>query len=133
MNNYMRDELPPISMTADDHDRLAQLARVALDRVPAAEFLSREVDRAEIVNGPSVLSGLVRMGSQVQFRDDVTGQVRWVTLVYPNEANVSDGRISVLTPIGAALIGLSLGQSIEWQLPSGGWKSLTVLEVKDPT
>jgi regulator of nucleoside diphosphate kinase len=69
------------------------------------------------------------MGSQVEFRDDTTGQVRSVTLVYPHEADLAAGKISVLTPIGAALIGLSASQSIEWQAPSGGWRSLTVLKV----
>jgi regulator of nucleoside diphosphate kinase len=74
-----------------------------------------------------VLPGLVTMGSKVSFRDDTTGQERTVLLVYPDEADVSEGKISVLTPIGAALIGLSIGQSIEWQTPAGGWRSLTVL------
>jgi regulator of nucleoside diphosphate kinase len=55
-----------------------------------------------------------------------------VTLVYPHEADLDAGRISVLTPVGAALIGLSVGQSIEWQSPTGGWRSLTVLRVHDP-
>jgi regulator of nucleoside diphosphate kinase len=52
-----------------------------------------------------------------------------VTLVYPPDADVTEGKISVLTPVGAALIGLSVSQSIEWQTPSGGWRSLTVLKV----
>jgi regulator of nucleoside diphosphate kinase len=67
------------------------------------------------------------MGSRVTFRDDVTGQVRTVKLVYPGEADVAQGTISVLTPIGAALIGLSVSQSIEWDTVSGGRRSLTVL------
>jgi regulator of nucleoside diphosphate kinase len=57
--------------------------------------------------------------------------VRRATLVYPDEADLDAGRISVMTPIGAALIGLSVSQSIEWQTLSGGWRSLTVLAV-DP-
>jgi regulator of nucleoside diphosphate kinase len=69
------------------------------------------------------------MGSEVEFRDDTTGKVRRVTLAYPDAADIDAGRISVLTPIGAALIGLSVGQSIEWQTPAGGWRSLTVLGV----
>jgi regulator of nucleoside diphosphate kinase len=69
------------------------------------------------------------MGSRVTFRDDVTSQIRAVTLVYPGEADVSLGKISVLTPVGAALIGLSVSQSIEWETQSGGRRSLTVLAV----
>jgi regulator of nucleoside diphosphate kinase len=65
----------------------------------------------------------------VTFIDDISGQKRTVILVYPDEANVDAGKISILTPIGAALIGLSAGQSIEFQTPSGGWRSLTVIAV----
>jgi regulator of nucleoside diphosphate kinase len=72
------------------------------------------------------------MGSRVRFRDDVTGQERTLTLAYPEDADISSGRISVLTPVGAALIGLSVGQSIEWETASGGLRSLTVLEVRGP-
>jgi regulator of nucleoside diphosphate kinase len=69
------------------------------------------------------------MGSEAEFRDDATGQVRRVTLVYPQEADLEAGKISVLTPIGAALIGLSAGQSIEWHTLRGERRSLTVLRV----
>jgi len=61
----------------------------------------------------------------------VTAQVRKATLVYPEDAGKGAHTISVLTPVGAALIGLSVSQSIEFQTPSGGWRSLTVLGVKN--
>jgi regulator of nucleoside diphosphate kinase len=121
--------LPPIAMTAADRDRLARLAEVALDRFPAAEFLAQEVERANVVTQPAPPPGLVTMGAEVVFRDDGTGEARRVTLVYPHEADVLAGKISVLTPVGAALIGLSTGQTLAWQLPSGVWKSVTVLQV----
>ncbi len=125
--------LPPITLSADDFERLNRLANAALDTLPrTAEFLAREVERANVVDSSAMLQGVVRMGSQVEFRDDTTGQARRVTLVYPDEADMDAGRISVLTPIGAALVGLSAGQSIEWQTPSGGWRSLTVLGVSGP-
>jgi regulator of nucleoside diphosphate kinase len=130
MTRPLQPELPKIVMSAADHERLRKLADIALDQFPAAEFLAREVDRAQIVAEDSEIpDGLVRIGSRVEFRDDVTGQARRITLVFPEQADTSVGRISVLTPVGAALIGLSVGQSIEWQLPSGGWRSLTVLAV----
>lgn len=72
------------------------------------------------------------MGADVTFRDDVTGKTRRVTLVYPHEADIDANKISVLTPIGAALIGLSVSQSIEWQTQTGHWRSLTVLDVHQP-
>jgi regulator of nucleoside diphosphate kinase len=127
-----REALPPITLTPEDCGRLSRLADDGLASFPqAAEFLAREVDRAHIAPLNHSLTGLVRMGSRIEFRDDVTGQVRLVTLVYPEQADISAGKISVLTPVGAALIGLSVGQSIEWRTPGGGLRSLTVLSVPE--
>lgn len=131
---YARAGLPPITLTTSDFDRLDRLAAAAAATFPrTADFLSREIARANVVPSAHALPGLVTMGAAVEFRDDITGQVRTVTLVYPDQADVAKGKISVLTPIGAALIGLSVGQSIEWQAPAGDWRSLTVLRVRDPS
>jgi regulator of nucleoside diphosphate kinase len=114
-----------------DRERLARLANASMDRFPeTADYLAREVERAEILAPDRVSEGLVTMGSRVEFRDDVTGQVRRVVLVYPEDADVTAGRISVLTPVGAALIGLSKNQSIDWETPAGERRSLTVLSVQ---
>jgi regulator of nucleoside diphosphate kinase len=130
MSGYLSPELPPIALTVRDFDRLGRLVDVHSDKFGlAGELLAREIERARIISEPEILKGLVTMGSEVEFRDDKTGEVRRVTLVYPDEADVSHGRISVLTPIGAALIGLSETQSIDFQPPSGGMRSLTVLKV----
>lgn len=124
-------ELPPIVMTRAESEKLARLADAAGGQFrQAAEVLAREVTRAQVIDDADMPAGLVRMHSRVAFRDDVTGQQRTVTLVYPDEADVTENRISVLTPVGAALIGLSVGQSIAWQTPSGGWRSLTVLKAE---
>ncbi|MCK1594630.1 GreA/GreB family elongation factor [Bradyrhizobium sp. 164] len=69
------------------------------------------------------------MGSQVRNCDNTTGDVRDVVLVYPHEADITLKRISVLTPVGAALIGLSVGQGIEFQTPGHSKRSLTILSV----
>jgi regulator of nucleoside diphosphate kinase len=130
---HLHDDLPPITLIEPDVAPLRALASAAVDTFPqTAEFLANEVERAEVVASSVRRPGLVVMGSRLEFRDDTTGQVRRVTLVYPDEADIDAGRISVLTPIGAALIGLSVGQSIEWQTPSGGTRSLTVLAVDGP-
>lgn len=130
--SYLRVDLPPISLSAADHERLGHLAEVGADTFPqAADFLAREVARANILSPGQKVTGLVTMGSTVDYYDD-TGQERRVTLVYPHEADVSAGKISVLTPIGAALVGLSVSQSIEWEMPGGGRRSLTVLKVQNP-
>jgi regulator of nucleoside diphosphate kinase len=133
MASYLDPELPPIAITDRDSKRLGQLAQAAYDMFPeTADFLAREVERARRLLDVEILSGLVTMGSEVEFRDDLTGQVRKVTLVYPEDADVTAGKISVLTPVGAALIGLSVSQSIEFQTPAGDWRSLTVLGVRVP-
>lgn len=126
-----RKDLPPITLSGIDCERLDRLATAAASTFPrTAEFLAREVSRATIVPSGFLLHGVVTMGSQVEFRDDTTDHTRTVTLVYPEEADLAEGRLSVLSPVGAALIGLSVGQSIEWQTPGGGWRSLTVLGVR---
>ena len=99
--SYLREDLPPITMKAGDFERLDRLANAAASTWPrAADFLARELGRANVVDSTNALPGLVTMGSRVEFRDDTTGQVRRVTLVYPDEADLDAGRISVLTPIG---------------------------------
>src|SRR5687768_3238875 len=112
--SYLHTELPPITLSTTDAERLLRLADVARRRFPnAAAVLSREVDRADIVSPWQILPGVVAMGAEVDFSDDSTCEVRCVTLVYPHEADITAGKISILTPIGAALIGLSVSQSIE--------------------
>jgi regulator of nucleoside diphosphate kinase len=128
--SYLHPELPPIALTRGDLEKLSRLADAATGPfAQTGEFLAREIDRAEVIEGFEQRPGLVTMESQVTFRDDVTGLVRTARLVYPDEADVSQGKISVLTPVGAALIGLSVSQSIEWETVSGGRRSLTVLAV----
>lgn len=124
---------PHIRMTPDDHERLARLASFAADGAPeVASFLADEVDRAKIVGDRARVSGLVQMGCRVEFRDEATGKVQTVTLVYPGEADIEQGKVSVLTPIGTALIGLSVGQSMDWPTRTGAVKRLTVLDVRVP-
>ena len=122
--------LPPIMITSDDVRRLSLLANSSMTRFPrVAHFLAREIDRANVVPGQVDLPTVVRMGSLVTYRDETTGRVREVTLVYPHEADIDLNRISVLTPVGAALIGLSIGQTIEFQTPTREKRSLTVVDV----
>lgn len=126
--SHLRPELPPIAITRGDAEKLTRLADHATGQfAKAGDVLAREIDRAQLIEEFQRRPGLVAMGSRVTFRDDVTGQVRTVTLVYPDEADLSRGRISVLTPVGAALIGLSVSQSIAWDAPGGCARSLTVL------
>lgn len=129
----MSDHLPQIILTTPDSERLRRLADAAAGKFPqAAEFLAREVDRAELSDDMATVQSLVTMGSEVVYRDDETGKTRTVILVYPDEADLDAGKISVLTPIGAALIGLSVNQSIEFETPTGATRSVTVESVRKP-
>lgn len=126
----LRGTPPPIVVTQADHDRLSDLASAALRNMPAiGEFLAEELDRARVVAPTEIAPTIVTMNSRVEFRDDQTGEVRTATLVYPGDQDIAAGKISILTPVGAALIGLEEGQSIVWETRSGAQKSLTVLKV----
>lgn len=124
-----KSQLPPIHVTVEEMRRLRTLANSNKDLFPRiANFLARELDRASVVQDDGDLRSVVRMGSQVSYRDDKTGEVRDLVLVYPHEADMH-GRISVLTPLGAALVGLSVGQTIEFQTAGYETGKLTVLRV----
>lgn len=122
----------PITVTAGDMRRLNALASSNEECFrQVARFLVRKMERATEVEDSTPLNGIIRMGSQVRYYDDKTGEVRDVVLVYPHEADITLKRISVLTPVGAALIGLSSGQSIEFSTPDNRSRSVTVLGVEN--
>jgi regulator of nucleoside diphosphate kinase len=124
--------LPPIVITTDEARRLNELANSNMTLFPReAFFLAREMNRANVVRDDADLRGVIHMGSQVRYCDDRTGEVRDVVLVYPHEAQIALKRLSVLTPVGAALIGLSVGQTIEFQTPAHQTRSLTILGVSN--
>jgi len=123
---------PAITISKSDHETLARLADAIAERNPAvAEELTAELDRARVVADASMRDDVVRMGSTLRYVTD-TGENRTVTLVFPAEADISAGRVSILTPIGAALIGLSPGQSIDWEARDGRVHRLTVESVERP-
>lgn len=96
----------------------------------AAERLGAELDRAVVVE--IVPPGVVAPGSRVRFEDERTRVVREAVLVYPSSADASAGRISVLAPIGAALLGLAAGDTIAWPLPGDREARIRVLSVEPP-
>lgn len=124
---------PRITLSTEDYERLSALANAARSRMPElAEDLAEEIERARVLARGRHPEHVVCMHSAVKFRDDTTGKVQKVTLVYPGEADISLGRVSVLTPVGTALIGLRSGRSITWETPSGHVRRLTVLSVSEP-
>ena len=123
---------PAIVVGQSEHGKLARLAEAAVDRTPeVAEELLRELDRARLVADAKVRDDVVRMGSTLSYVTD-TGESRTVTLVYPGEADIEAGKISIMTPIGVALIGLSPGQAIDWEARDGRVHRLTVERVSPP-
>ena len=111
---------PTIILSAEDYERLFTLAHAVRKRMPdLADELAEEIGRARVLAKGEHPQHIVCMNSEVDFRDDTTGKIQKVTLVYPEEADISKRKISVLTPVGTALIGLRDGDSIIWETPNG--------------
>ena len=122
--------VPQIIVSNADYERLTDLATASLERLPdVAQELLSEMDRAKVVKDGSVPANVVRMGSTVTFTSD-DGHTRTLKLVYPVDESLDQHRISVMTPVGAALVGLSEGQSISWTARDGKHHRLTVTKVK---
>ncbi len=125
---------PPIALPRGD---LASLLAIAfdglLDDPRAAAALLGEVERAEVFEDDQPRAGLVRLGSRVVIHDRGRDLDRRLTLVAPEQADAGDNRISVLSPLGTGLIGLSEGQSILWSDRRGGAMELEVLQVLPAT
>jgi regulator of nucleoside diphosphate kinase len=130
--NNKRQRKPAISITRSDYERLSRLAQSYAVRNPdVADELLAELDRARVLEDGRIASETVHMGSTLRFTSDLGEDMR-VTLVFPGEADIAEGKISILTPIGAALIGLSAGQSIDWTARDGRIHRLKVESVEAP-
>ena len=123
--------LPTIAIPASHYDRLAALAPQA---PPAVEsYLQRELARAAVVQDAEFDPHTARIGSRVAYRDEASGQTLSVTLAWPGDADIRQRSISVLTSIGAALLGMRPGMTIDWLAPLDGARhELTVLSVDNP-
>lgn len=111
------------------YPRLVALAEQAREQMPElAERLLTEIERADLRPGDAIPADVVTIGSEVTFNDGERTQT--VRVVLPKDADVSSGRVSVVTPVGAALIGLRAGQSIEWAMPNGRVRVIEVVDVK---
>jgi regulator of nucleoside diphosphate kinase len=132
-NNVATNGRPRITLSAEDHQRLSTLANAARHAMPdLAAGLADELGRAHVLADGLQPQDIVCMNSAVTFRDDTTGKVRTLTIVYPEEADIAQAKISVMTPVGTALIGLPRGRSITWETPNGEARQLTVLAVRAP-
>lgn len=122
-------ERPPIVIAEDEHDRLTSLALTALDRAPGAVDLFVELSRAKTVK--TLPERVVGIGSIASFEYDGS-LYREYELVDPHRADITQRRISVLTPVGAMLLGLSKGQTIEWTGPDERAHKVVVEDVRAP-
>jgi regulator of nucleoside diphosphate kinase len=128
MNRKMLLGDPPIRITGADLGRLdALVATLSRTSSPVVRFLEREIDRAALVD-PHDTVPFVRMRSTIRFSDG-DGIPRTATLVYPEELPSTPDGLSILTPVGTALLGLAEGQRIAYETLDGRTKTLTVLEI----
>lgn len=124
---------PKIVINADDLEHLEGLADGMMKRQPAlADRLFDEIGRARIVTSSKMPKNVVSMGSTVTYRNESTGHEKSVTLVYPEEADITQMRVSVMTPIGVALLGLAEGASFYWDTRENQRRMLTIISVEKP-
>jgi regulator of nucleoside diphosphate kinase len=127
---YAVTRRPKIVISESDAERLDTL----LDSLPANAFpgkaeLEAELDRAEIVPPRDIPPAVVTMNSTVKFRMSSSNEEFCLTLVYPKDVDQSGKTISILAPVGSAMLGLSQGDEIEWPRPGGGTLKVTIEEI----
>lgn len=119
---------PSITVTRLDLQRLERLLDSLEEYGPAAEALEAELSRANVVGHDEVPPGVVTMNSTVRCREESSGKEYLLTLVYPEDAG-GEGKVSILAPVGTALLGLTVGQSIDWPAPGGKTLKLSLLDI----
>jgi regulator of nucleoside diphosphate kinase len=119
-----------IRMSDADHRMLSDLLdRLAPDRRAQTNGLDEELDRAEILSDEAMPKDVVTLYSTVVYEDLDTGRVMMVQVTLPEDADLEQGRVSVLAPVGAALLGLGVGDAISWPLPDGRMGRLRVKQL----
>jgi regulator of nucleoside diphosphate kinase len=124
------NQQPKIIISSLDAERLDKL----LESLPAGAFpgkaeLEAELARADVIEPRDMPPNVVSMNSTVRFRVDATRETFTLTLVYPKDMDSGTGKISILAPVGSALLGLSQGDEIEWPRPGGGTLKVKIEEV----
>lgn len=119
---------PNLIISETDFNKITALISGAHPDI--AEPLAEELNRATIVQPSELPNDVIAMNTQTRFIDLSTNKETVVTLVYPHDAKLEDNKISILAPVGSALIGLRVGQVINWPMPNGKEKRLKVVSVK---
>ncbi|MCC7326433.1 MAG: nucleoside diphosphate kinase regulator, partial [Burkholderiales bacterium] len=121
---------PRIVISSLDLERLEALLRsLPHNAFPGRDDLEAELARADIVDPEDVPPTVVTMNSTVRFRVESTSKEFHLTLVYPKDTDAGGGTISILAPVGSALLGLSIGDEIEWPKPGGGVQRVRIEEI----
>jgi regulator of nucleoside diphosphate kinase len=118
---------PALIVSSLDFDRIDAMLSALPAGNAAAAALAAELDRAQIVEPAALPTDRVSMRSTVSFSIDREGSVSRLTLVYPRQLGTAPDQVSVLTPVGTALLGLKVGDEIEWPLPGGELTRLRIL------
>lgn len=124
----MMNPAPPLTLSTHDARRLESLLHT-LPPGPAVSRLEEELARGQLVEPADMPPHIVTMNSRVRCVEELTERVHELQLVFPRDADAASGRISVLAPVGSALLGLGVGDSIEWPVPGGRNLRLRVTEV----
>jgi regulator of nucleoside diphosphate kinase len=124
--------LPELHITEQDMTRLRSIVERYAEGAlgPATESLELELDRARVVPQDRIPADVVTMRSRAVCQDVENGKTREVVLVYPDEADVSENKVSVLAPMGLALLGLRVGDTIRWPMPRGRSSLLELVNVR---
>lgn len=121
---------PRIVLSSLDAERLENLMDSLTDAVfPGKKNLEEELVRADVVDPRDIPATVVTMNSTVRFKVEPLADEFLLTLVYPKDSDAANGKISILTPVGSALLGLSQGDQIEWPKPDGGLLNVRIEEI----
>lgn len=121
---------PRIVLSSLDAERLEILMDSLTDAVfPGKKNLEEELVRADVVDPRDIPATVVTMNSTVRFKVEPLADEFLLTLVYPKDSDAANGKISILTPVGSALLGLSQGDQIEWPKPDGGLLNVRIEEI----
>lgn len=120
---------PAITVSERDLERLEAMLTTLPDDQPGMEMLRAELDRAQIARAEAMPPDVVTMNSRVRFVVEPAGREVEMTLVYPADFNGAPGQLSVAAPAGIAVLGLSVGQQIEWLAPNGQTVRARIVDV----
>ncbi|MFO7707170.1 MAG: nucleoside diphosphate kinase regulator [Desulfobacterales bacterium] len=126
----MSERKPSIKVSSLDFERIeALLDSLPPNSFPEADLLAAELDRAQKLDPQKMPADVVTMNSKVRFAVEPSGKEYELTLVYPKAIDGAAGKISILAPVGSALLGLSVGQEIEWPAPGGNIVRVRIIDI----